>query len=262
MNFKSVTIAQTKIIWENPDLNIAKIENLINSTQIGDVLVLPEMFSSGFSINPSKDLAIKNLQTIEWMKFTAHNKDIVICGSLIIFEENQFFNRFFWVQPDGDIFTYNKKHLFTPGKEDEFYKNGNSKTIINYKDLNFCPMICYDLRFPIWTSNRLMKEKTFEYDMLIFVANWPAKRVMHWKQLLIARAIENQSFVVGVNRVGKDDNLIEYNGNSMIIDPQGNIVFEADDKEIIKTINVNIHEMYSWRETFKVSQDWDNFIIS
>lgn len=261
MNLKSITIAQTNIIWENPLKNIERINNLMNKCQIGEILVLPEMFSTGFTIFPSKDLALKNFEVIEWMKETAKKNQVVICGSLVVWENDNFHNRFFWVEPEGTIFTYNKKHLFSPGKEDEIYKQGESKTLIKYEGLTFCPMICYDLRFPVWIRNKLNNNKTFEYDILIFVANWPAKRISHWKQLLIARAIENQAFVIGVNRVGKDENQIEYNGNSLIIDPQGKVIFEAGEEETIKTINLNIQEMQAWRDNFRVSQDWDKFTI-
>lgn len=256
----NISIAQFDILWENPEANIHKINNLINNNQVGDVLVLPEMFTTGFLMNPTIELANKNNFSLEWMKQIAIKKNIVVCGSLIVYENKSFFNRFFWVQPDSQIFTYDKKHLFSPGNENLTYTSGNNKAIINYKNFKFSLLICYDLRFPVWIQNNFNHITGFDYDVLIFVANWPAKRINHWRQLLIARAIENQAYVVGVNRIGNDKNYIEYNGNSLVVDPLGNILFEdLSNSEFIHSIELDYSIIENWRNLFKVSYDWDKF---
>jgi len=194
----SVSIIQSDIIWEDRLSNLENYQNKINQIESTDLIVLPEMFTTGFSMNPKDISETMSGETIQWMKANASKMNSAICGSIIIEEDDKYFNRFIWVNPDGSIHHYDKKHLFSFAGEDKNYTSGNNKLIIEYKGWKICPLICYDLRFPVWSRN------SEGYDLLIYVANWPDKRKLAWKTLLTARAIENQCYVIGVNRVGKD----------------------------------------------------------
>lgn len=213
---------QADLAWENPTKNIALFEEKINNLNTNiDLIVLPEMFSSGFTMNPENIAEEMNGFTVSWMQKIASKKQIAICGSLVIKEtlncakDNKYYNRFVFVHPSEKIETYNKRHSFTLAGEDKVYTSGNEKLIIYYKGWKICPLICYDLRFPVWARN------TENYDLLLFMANWPVTRIKAWETLLKARAIENMSYVIGVNRTGKDANNYEYSGNSLLIDYLG-----------------------------------------
>ena len=208
---------QADLVWENPSENRTQFESVIHQLQNDvDLIVLPEMFSTGFTMNPSLVAEKMNDETIVWMQQIAKDKNAAICGSLVIFEDDNFYNRFVFVFPSGKIETYNKRHSFSLAGEDKVFTSGNEKLIINYKGWKICPLICYDLRFPVWSRN------VENYDLLIFMANWPVTRINAWDILLKARAIENMSFTMGVNRVGFDANNYEYSGHSAIIDFLGN----------------------------------------
>ena len=248
MNLK-ITIIQTELHWENAAKNLAMFtEKIASITEVTDVIVLPEMFTTGFTMNSTQFAETMDGETVVWMKQQAKSKNAAVVGSLIITENNLYFNRLIWVQPDGKIYTYNKRHLFRMANEHEFYTSGNERLIVEYKDWKICPLICYDLRFPVWSRNKEFKVQSSKFkvdlqshdkvpnlepetlnlkpafDCLIYVANWPEARKEPWCKLVEARAIENQVYVVGVNRVGVDGKQMIYSGNSAVIDPKGNVI--------------------------------------
>ena len=218
---------QADLIWENPTKNLAFFEDKINTLSKDiDLVVLPEMFTTGFTMNPENVAEKMNGKAVSWMQKMATEKEIAICGSLVIYEEGNFYNRLVFVHPSKKIETYNKRHSFTLAGEDKVYTSGSEKLIITYKGWKICPLICYDLRFPVWVRN------TENYDLLIFMANWPVKRIKAWNTLLKARAIENISYVIGVNRTGNDGNSYEYSGNSLIVDYLGEEISNLNNNEI------------------------------
>jgi omega-amidase len=252
-----VTIIQTSLKWEAIEENLEKFENKIkcidNKT---DIIVLPEMFSTGFSMNPAKLAQQMEGEAVFWMKEMAKQCNAVIIGSLIIEENLKYFNRLLVVFPDGLIQYYDKKHLFAMAGENSAYSAGNEKLIFNYKGWKICPLICYDLRFPVWIRNKN------DYEVLIFVANWPEKRSNHWKILLQARAIENQSYVVGVNRIGEDGNKYIYSGDSCVIDPMGKKISTTEAyKENIETIALSHEQLINTRKLLPFYLDSDQFHI-
>ena len=207
---------QADLSWENPAENRAFFEEQINSlSENTDLVVLPEMFTTGFTMNPEKVAEKMNGETISWMQKMASKKQVAITGSLVIEDDKTYFNRLVFVHPSGNIETYDKRHSFTLAGEDKVYNSGDKILIVNYKGWRICPLICYDLRFPVWARN------TENYDLLIFMANWPVTRIKAWDTLLKARAIENMSYTIGINRTGKDANNYEYSGNSLVIDYLG-----------------------------------------
>ena len=207
---------QANLIWENPIENRNLFQKKINALENDtDLIILPEMFTTGFTMHPENVAEKMDGLTISWMLQIAKEKELAICGSLVIEENNAYYNRFVFVYPSGTIETYDKRHSFTLAGENKVYTSGTKKLIITYNGWRICPLICYDLRFPVWARN------TENYDLLIFMANWPVARVKAWDTLLKARAIENMSYVVGVNRTGKDANAYEYTGNSLVIDYLG-----------------------------------------
>lgn len=207
---------QADLFWENPDKNIAYFEDAIQTLPTEtDLVVLPEMFTTGFTMNAAKVAETMNDKAISWMKHIASKHQIAITGSLVIKDDNKYFNRLVFVHPSGKIETYNKRHSFTLAGEDKVYTSGKESLIIDFKGWKICPLICYDLRFPVWARN------TQNYDILIYMANWPVARIKAWDTLLKARAIENMSYTIGVNRVGKDANDYAYPGNSLIVDSLG-----------------------------------------
>jgi predicted amidohydrolase len=204
---------QADLIWEESTKNIDSFEDKINNLpENTDLVVLPEMFTSGFTMNPESVAEKMNGHSISWMQKIAIKKQIAITGSLVIEEKNNYFNRLVFVHPSGKAEIYDKRHSFTLAGEDKVYTSGSEKLIISYKGWKICPLICYDLRFPVWARN------TDNYDLLIFMANWPAKRITAWDTLLKARSIENMCYTIGVNRIGLDANNYEYSGNSLIVD--------------------------------------------
>jgi len=271
-----VTLIQTDLFWENRDKNIAHFDGLINSIkEETDLIVLPEMFTTGFTMNPEKLAEPAEGETLNWMRTKAKAKNSVITGSIAVEENGKFFNRLFWVEPNGNYSNYDKRHLFRMGKEDEHYTQGNKKIITKIKDWKISPLICYDLRFPVWSRNRwhstvssrkLAGKKTetvekgnWEYDVLLYVANWPEVRIYAWKQLLIARAIENQCYVIGVNRIGKDGNNIEHSGDSVVINPRGEIISKTKaNKESVETIKLDKQYLEDYKKVFPVGLDADD----
>ena len=200
------------------------------------------------------------------MKKKAAQKKAIICGSVAVVDKGKYYNRLFWVEPNGKVSTYNKRHLFRMAKEEQHYTMGSEKIITQIKDWNICPQVCYDLRFPVWSRNNFKKETGIpkaEYDVLIYVANWPAVRSYPWKQLLIARAIENQCYVIGVNRIGKDGNGFDHSGDSMVINPRGEIISKTNaNEESIETIELEKTYLEEFRKQFPVGLDADDFKLT
>ena len=194
----NITLIQPDINWEDIRANLKKYTKMISEVETTDVIVLPEMFTTGFSMAPEKLKEKMDGISVEWMKNTARAKNAAVVGSLIIQDSGKIVNRAVWVSPDGKTECYDKRHLFSMGEEHLFYSPGNKKQIVEFRGWRFCPLICYDLRFPVWSRN------AENYDVLIYMANWPAPRHHVWKNLLVARAIENQAYCVGVNRTGTD----------------------------------------------------------
>jgi predicted amidohydrolase len=257
MDKLSVTIIQSHLHWENPVANrlhfSEKIKNISEKT---DLIVLPEMFSTGFTMNTAALAEEVHGETLRWMVNEAKKNDCAITGSLIIKEGSQFFNRLYFVFPDGSIRQYNKRHTFTLAGEHRVYTAGSEHLILEYKGFKICPLICYDLRFPVWARN------TFNYDALIYVANWPKKRISAWDTLLKARAIENMSYCIGVNRVGLDGNNHEYIGHSAVYDVLGEqISTSANESEFVETIILDKEHIDSHRNHLQFLQDRDKFTL-
>ena len=255
MNELKVSFIQANLHWENKSANLKmfddKVDSILNDT---DLIVLPEMFSTGFSMMPSAFAETESGTSVKWLKATAKRKNCVVTGSLIISENKKFYNRLFWVKPDGSYKTYNKRHLFSLVGEENFYTPGTDRLVIDLKGFKIMPLICYDLRFPVWSRNNL------DYDVLLYVANWPERRAFFWKQLLIARAIENQSYVIGVKRVGNDGNNISHSGDSTCLDPLGESVATARPgiEEVVNVV-ISKDKINQVRERFTFLNDKDDF---
>lgn len=247
-----ITVIQPDIIWGNPQANLEKYSTWIESIEKTDLIILPEMFTTGFSMEPEKLKESMSGISISWMKDMAAKKNAVMLGSLIIEDDNKIVNRALWVFPDGEIRKYDKRHLFTMGEENLHYQPGREKLIVEYKGWKFCPLICYDLRFPVWARN------TEDYDVLIYVANWPSARHYVWKNLLVSRAIENQSYCFGVNRIGTDGNGLKYLGDSVLISPKGKGTFMGG-KEQFETFELSYSELHLFRQKFPLLNDRDTF---
>lgn len=294
MNLK-ITVIQSELHWENAAKNLAMFTEIIASiTEATDVIVLPEMFTTGFTMNSAQFAETMDGETVAWMKQQAKNKNAVVTGSIIIEDKvispsadgrcrGAFFNRLIWAQPDGKIYTYDKRHLFRMAGENQYYSAGNKRLVVEYKGWKICPLICYDLRFPVWSRNKEFKVESLKFevdyseecrpepieghspppfDLLIYVANWPEARKTPWSKLLEARAIENQVYVVGVNRVGLDGKQMIYSGNSAVIDPKGNVMSNiAEHQNYIQTIELNREELDDFRAKFPVALDGDDFEI-
>ena len=247
-----ITTIQYDIVWEDKVTNLKNLTSKINTIQ-SDVIVLPEMFTTGFTMNPKPFAESMTGKTIQWMKEIALTKDLAICGSIIIREEDKYFNRFIWVNPDGTIYHYDKRHLFL--NEDQNYTPGDKKLIIEYRGWKICPLICYDLRFPVWSRN------SEDYDILIYVANWPDKRKQAWRSLLVARAIENQCYVIGVNRVGEGDGLV-YSGGTSLINALGEVQYTNSHIEEVFTVTLSKYDLDKIRTQLPFLEDKDNFSIN
>ena len=250
----SVSILQYNIVWEDKQANFHKIGNLIQQIDSSDLLILPEMFSTGFSMNVSAMAEPMDGYSVEWMQNQAMTQNIALCGSLIIRENDNYFNRLVFVFPDGSLIKYDKRHLFTMGDENRSYSSGNDRLIVEYKGFRILPLICYDLRFPVWSRNRQ------DFDLMVYVANWPAPRRKAWKTLLKARAIENQSYLVAANRTGTDANGIVYCGDSFSIDAKGKITGRLQkNEEGIITEKFSLESLHRFRRNFPVLDDTDQF---
>lgn len=251
----TVAILQLDLAWENPEINRQKIETKVNSlSQSVDLIILPEMFTSGFTMNASAVAETMDGKTLSWLKVLAIKKQAAILGSLVIAENENYYNRLVCVEPSGEITQYNKRHTFTLAGEHKVYAAGSEKVLFNYKGWKICPLICYDLRFPVWARN------SDDYELLIYVANWPKIRIDAWDTLLKARAIENMSYCIGVNRVGFDGNNYEYTGHSACYNVLGNRLdtIEASN-EGVSIITLEKDHIIKYRNKLGFLNDRDNF---
>lgn len=246
-----VTILQRNIEWANTPFNVLGADVAIDCHPGSDLYVLPEMFSTGFCTHPEGIAETADCDTLRWMKDKAAATNAAIAGSIAISENGKYYNRFYFVTPDGQVTHYDKKHLFTYGGEHERFTAGDCRVVVEFRGVRILLEICYDLRFPVWARNRK------DYDMIIYVANWPSSRLSAWSALLVARAIENQCYVVGVNRVGTDPSC-EYAGGSVIIDPYGKTIAACElEKECEATAEIDMAQLKAFREKFPVLDDAD-----
>lgn len=256
-NQLKVAIIQSNLVWENPKQNRKNFSEKIEAiTDQVDIIVLPEMFSTGFSMNASAVAETMDGKTVAWMQKKAVQTNAAIVGSLIISEDNNFYNRLLFVEPSGIITQYDKRHTFTFGGEDKVYASGTNKLIIDYKGWKICPLICYDLRFPVWARN------AENYDLLIYVASWPKPRIVAWDTLLKARAIENMSYCIGVNRVGEDKEQIEHCGHSAVYDVLGNNITPIKpNKEHVEIVTLDKNHISYYRNKLRFLNDRDVFTV-
>ncbi len=261
MSTLSITTIQSNLGWEEKTANLHMLEQKITGIEDKtEIVVLPEMFSTGFSMKPVLLAETMEGETMQWMERVSRENGIILTGSIIIEEEGNYFNRLIWMLPNGQYGQYDKRHLFAYGEEDKYYSPGNKRLIASAKGWKINLQVCYDLRFPVWARQQI-KEEGPEYDVLIYVANWPERRSHAWKTLLCARAIENQCYVVGVNRVGNDGNNVYHSGNSLIIDPLGQVLYHMADDEDVFTITLQKEKLAEVREKFPFWKDADHFNI-
>jgi len=252
-----ITTFQAYLFWENIEKNLSNITLRLSSLrEKTDLILLPEMFNTGFTMNVEKCAETMDGPTMHWMYDMSQKFDCVIAGSLIIVEDGKYFNRFVWMSPDGSFVKYDKRHLFTMAGEDQYFEPGNQRVILQLKGWKICPMVCYDLRFPVWSRNQ-----HGAYDLLVYIASWPDKRSSHWRSLIPARAIENQAFVIGVNRVGHDGNEIYYSGGSMCISPMGDVIYYKPEDEDLYTFTLNPKDLITARADFPFLGDADDFSL-
>jgi predicted amidohydrolase len=253
-----ITLIQTHLFWEDKGANLALLEQkIVNLAEPTEVVILPEMFTTGFSMQPTLHAETMEGPSVQWMRKIAMTQKIILTGSLIIEENGNYYNRLIWMLPNGALGYYDKRHLFAFAGEDQHYTAGNKRLIASVKGWKINLQICYDLRFPTWARQAAPNE----YDVLVYVANWPEKRSPAWKTLLVARAIENQAFVVGVNRVGLDGNNIAHSGNSMVVSPLGEVLFHSADQESVFQVTLQRDELEQTRAQFPFWKDADFFTI-
>ena len=262
MSDLNITIVQSDLHWEDIPANIEHLALLLEDVDpYTDLIILPEVFNTGFPVDPVKFAENESGPTIQWMKEMATRHDCVITGSMLFNESGKFYNRLIWMQPDGTYDHYSKRHVFTLGEEADIIQPGQENKIFKLKDWKIKPQVCYDLRFPVWAKNTY-SDDGFEYDLLFYVANWPAVRSFVWRHLLVARALENQSYVVGVNRIGRDGLGHDYSGDSCLVNAKGQIVSDfKENAEQLKSYRISLDEMNAFRNKFNVGLDWDKFSV-
>jgi len=255
MDTLKITTFQAYLFWENIEKNLSNLALRLSAIrEKTDLIVLPEMFNTGFTMNVEKCAEKPDGRTMHWMLEMAQQFDCVVSGSLIIEENGHYYNRFVWMTKDGNYIKYDKRHLFGLAKEDQYFTAGTQRVIVELNGWKICPMICYDLRFPVWSRNL-----NYAYDVLLYVANWPDKRSAHWRSLIPARAIENQAFCIGVNRVGHDGNEIYYSGGSMCISPIGDVVYYKPEYEDLYTFTIYRRDLDETRQNLPFLKDMDEF---
>jgi predicted amidohydrolase len=253
----TVTLIQTVLHWEDIDANLAMFTRKIDTVDPAtDLIVLPEMFTTGFSMQADTLAQRMDGSAVAWLRRTATQKATAIVGSMIIEAHGNFYNRLVWAGPDEQLFIYDKKHLFRFAGEEKVYTSGSRLLTVEIDGWKIRPFICYDLRFPAWTRNIGPS-----YDVALFVANWPEKRSLHWRTLLRARAIENQCYVIGLNRVGKDGRDFDHSGDSAVVDATGQILFEKSHAEVIHTATLSYRHLQASRQTFPAWMDADHDLI-
>lgn len=251
-----VALIQAPLVWENPEENRKYFEEKIHSIQEEiDLVVLPEMFSTGFTMHPEKVAETMDGDTVSLLKYLSKAKNTAITGSLVIRENEKFYNRLVFIFPSGDIQTYDKRHLFSLAGEEKVYASGKEKLIVAYRGWNICPLVCYDLRFPVFSRN------VENYDLLLYVANWPTQRIQAWDILLKARAVENMCYTIGVNRIGEDGNNHPYPGHSQAVDFLGNYILEPQRSEGIFIVDLDQNKMLETREKLGFLDDKYHFML-
>jgi predicted amidohydrolase len=261
MSTLTITTIQSNLFWEDKTANLQMLQQKIDSIEDKtEIVILPEMFTTGFSMQAEQLAETMDGETVEWMKSISNKNGIVLTGSVMIEEAGKYYNRLIWMLPNGQYGYYDKRHLFAYGEEDKHYSAGNKRLIASVKGWKINLQVCYDLRFPVWARQK-PEDGVAEYDLLIYVANWPERRSHAWKTLLCARAIENQCYVVGVNRVGDDAKNIHYSGNSLVIDPMGQVLYHMADEEDVNTITLSKEKLEEVRTRFPFLNDADDFTI-
>lgn len=251
-----ITIIQTHLHWHDPQANRQMFDDYLDKIkEPTDLIILPEMFTTGFTMEPEMCAEAMKGPTFQWMKDTANENDAVICGSLVVEHNQHYYNRLIWMYPDGTYGYYDKRHLFRMANEHEKYTAGQTLRIFEYRGWRICPLVCYDLRFPVWSRSK------DNYDLAIFVANWPAPRIGAWDTLLKARAIENVAYIAGVNRIGEDANGIAYVGHSAILNFLGDPLVEAGENAVVTTHALERDALFRFRDKFPVQLDADEFSI-
>ena len=254
-----ITVFQAYLFWENVDKNLQNLKLRISGgvREKTDLIVLPEMFNTGFTMNTSQLAEEMDGKTMQWLTKIASTYDCVVTGSLIIKDKENCYNRMIWMLPNGEYQYYDKHHLFGLGDEDKNFKPGIEQIIVKLKGWKIRLAVCYDLRFPVWLRN-----KNEEYDILLIVASWPDKRSSHWRTLIHARAVENQCYVIAVNRVGHDGNQIYHSGHSMCIDPYGNTIYYKPEDEDLYTFSINYPDLEKIRRQYPFLKDADDFSLN
>lgn len=265
MSSLTISLVQTALFWENKKANLDMLEEkIMGIREKTEIVILPEMFNTGFSMKPEMLAETMDGETLLWMKRIAAAKKIILTGSLMVKDEGNYYNRLVWILPNGQTGFYDKRHLFAYGEEDKHYSPGKKRFIASVKGWKILLLVCYDLRFPVWSRQQMpmdTAEKNPEFDLIVYVANWPERRNHAWKTLLQARAIENQSYVAGVNRVGNDGNGIFHSGHTMLIDPLGEVLFTEADAETIFTHTLQKSDLDTFRTKLPFLKDGDQFFI-
>lgn len=264
MSKLNLTLMQTHLLWEDRPANLSHFDNLLDSLEENergslnktDLILLPEMFSTGFSMRSDQLAEPMNGPTLGWLAEKAAKLRATLCGSVIIEEEGKFYNRLIWMRPDQTFETYDKRHLFRMSNEHKNYASGSERLVVEINGFRICPMVCYDLRFPVWSRN------SNDYDLALYVANWPAARSGHWQTLLAARAIENLCYVAGLNRIGKDGNDLQYSGDSGVYNFQGEKILALESADTTATLSLSFEALQQYRNEFPAHRDADEFTLT
>ena len=255
-----VCLFQADIQWKNVAGNLRHYESCIETLENKpDILIFPEMYNTGFSVKTIQLAETIEGESVAFLKQIAWQYDMAVVASIALKEDNKYYNSLLWIMPDGDIHRYDKRHLFRMASEEQLFTSGSQRIVIEYKEWKFLPLVCYDLRFPLWSRNA-RREDMFLYDCLIYIANWPSSRMHTFDTLLAARAIENQSFAIAVNRVGEDGNGFVYFGHSQVLNPFGMSIAEAGTTEELCCVTLHKNDLEKYRSSFPVSLDWDVFV--
>lgn len=253
----TLTLLQTDIHWLDPVANRAMFaEQIAVHAAQSDLIMLPEMFATGFTMDAASNSEADDGDSARWLQAMATEHQTCLCGSLVIRDNDHYYNRLLWVTASGEVQHYDKRHLFRMAGEDKKYSAGEQRLIVQLGEWRICPLICYDLRFPVWSRN------INDYDLLLYVANWPAARRSAWRTLLPARAVENLCYVAGINRIGVDGNDIAYAGDSLVADHLGNLLGDAGDKQAALRVSLSLDQLERYREKFPAWKDADQFHIT